>query len=80
MAAEEDKSGDVPAHDKHTHRCANEQGADGIHLTKIFRREEKRFGSTGLHQSPAYRCKKQEPEQKQDLIFTKMKKEQLNGK
>src|SRR5215213_3857740 len=78
MPAEQNEGGDVPAHDKYPEGYAYYCRADGIHLSQVFRRQEKRVGAKGLHERPVHRTEKQEPEQQEHLEFLQMKDHQLH--
>jgi hypothetical protein len=50
MFVVQDKGRDIPAHDKHTDRCAYDRIADGIYITEVFRSEKEGIGPKGFHE------------------------------
>ena len=79
MTAEQDKCGDVPAHDEHTNGHAHDGGADRIHITKVFRCKKQGISTKIFHEGAVYNAEHDHPEQKQYLVFPEMKKKQLYG-
>ena len=72
MTTEQDKRGNVPTHKKYPDAHAHNGGTQRVNITKIFRRKKKRFGSERFHERAVHRTKKNKPEYKKDLVFSKM--------
>ena len=80
MTGEENESGDVPTHDENTNRHSYDGRSQGIYVSKIFRRKKERFRSEGAHEASVHYCEKKEPAKQEHLVFSKVQKEQLQGK
>ena len=78
MFTEQDKGADIPAHDKHANRGANESGADGIYIAKEFRCKIERIRTECVHETSVDSTKHDKPKEKQNLVFSKMQEQQLN--
>ena len=77
MPAEQDKRGDVPAHNKYTNGNTHDGCADRIHVSQVFRCQEERISAKALHKSTIHHAEHQYPKQDKDLVFPEMKKKQL---
>jgi len=62
VAAEYNKSGDVPGHDKNANRHSHQCGTERVYISEVFGSQEKRFGSKALHQYATDACKQNNPE------------------
>ncbi len=75
MTAEEDKGGDVPAHDKdprsHSHNCK----AGGAHRPQVFRGKKTGIRPIAFHKSAVHRTEKDKPEYQQDLELLYMQQQ-----
>ena len=72
IAAEQDKGGDVPAHNKHSNRDANNSKTDSRRVPKIFGGKVKGVGPKTFHEQAINRAKKHKPEYEQNLVSPEM--------
>ena len=79
MPAEQDEGCNVPAHEKHTNSHPDKGGTECIHITKVFRCEEKSVSSKRLHEAAVRYREQQDPEDQQYLVLPEVQKEQLHG-
>ena len=79
MTAEQNKRSHVPAHNEDTYGNTHHGSADRIYVTQIFGSQKKRISSKGFHETATNCTEQNEPENKQDLVFSEMKKNQLDG-
>ena len=75
MPAEENKCCDIPAHDKYAYRHSHNGTTQGIGISKIFRSQEKRISAIAFHKAAVDYTEHENPENKKDLVFTKMKEQ-----
>ena len=73
MFAEQNKGGDIPAHDKHTDGSTYYRIADGIYIAKVFRGKEEGIGPEGFHEWTVHGTEQDKPEQQQHLVLPEMK-------
>jgi hypothetical protein len=69
MPAEQDKSGDIPAHDKNARGKTYDRGTCGTHITQVFRREKEGRGTIGAHKTSIQCAEQDQPEDQQNLEF-----------
>ena len=79
MTAEQDKGGDVPAHDKHAYGHAHDGSADGIDIPQVFRSQEEGIGPEVFHERAVHYAEHDHPEEQEYLVFPEMKEKQLHG-
>ena len=77
MPAEQNKTADVPAHDKHTNGYADNGGADSIYIAKVFRRQVQGIRAECFHKRTVYRAEQDKPEKQEHLVFPEMQKQQV---
>ena len=80
MFTEQNKSADVPTHDKHSDGDPHQGCTDGIYVTKILRGEEQRISPERVHKTTIDNSEHDEPEKQQHLVFPEMQEQQLNRK
>lgn len=80
MSAEKYEGGNIPAHDKYCNGDSHDGCPQCIYITQILRSQEKRFCAKAFHEASINNGKKKDPEYQQDLVFSKMQKEELYGK
>lgn len=73
MFTEENKAGDIPAHDKHADGATYNGITDGVHITQVFGGEEQGIGSKRLHERTVHSTEQDEPEQQEYLVLPEMK-------
>ena len=73
VAAKQDKSGDVPAHDEDRHCCTHKRCAEKVHIPKVFRRQVEWIDAECFHKRAVNRTEEDEPEYDQHLEFAEMK-------
>jgi hypothetical protein len=79
VPAEENKGGNVPAHDKHPDGGPYKSGAQRIYITQVFGRQVQGFGTKAFHKGTVGNAEKEEPENQHQLVAPKMQKQQLYG-
>ena len=74
----QNKSRDIPTHNKHANCKTNYRRAQHIYFTKVFRSKKKRVGTKRMHEVTCYRSAKNIPEDQQYLVTSEMQQEQLH--
>jgi len=69
MPAEQNKGGNIPAHNKHANGQAHKQGSQHAHIAQVFGRQVQRIGAEWFHKSAIHRAEQYKPEDKQHLKF-----------
>lgn len=80
MPAKQDERTDIPAHDKHADRHADQGSANGIDITQVFRRQVQGVGAKRMHKATIDRTEQDEPKKQEHLVFPEMQEQQLYGK
>jgi hypothetical protein len=79
VLAEQNKGGNVPAHDKNTNGHSNDGKTYGAYVSQIFRSEKQSIGAIAFHKAAVCHCKHQKPEDQQYLVLAEMQEDELNG-
>jgi hypothetical protein len=79
MLAEQDKCGNVPAHDKNSNGHSHNGATDGANMPQIFRSKKQCIGTKAFHEITVHYTEHNEPENQQYLIFSEMQENELNG-
>ena len=75
MTAKEDKSGDVPAHDKDPGSHSHDGKAGSAYHAEVFRGEKKGVGPIAFHKPTVQRTEKSQPKYQQDLKLLYMQQQ-----
>jgi len=62
MLAEQNKTADIPAHNEHAHRYANDRGAYGIHISEIFGGKIQSVRAKRFHKGTTHCTEQDKPE------------------
>ena len=57
MTAKQDKTGNIPAHDKYTHRDSHNGGAQCIYFSEVFRCQVQGVHTKCFHKSATHSTK-----------------------
>ncbi len=79
MFAEQNKSGDVPAHDENSNGHSHNGKTDGSNIAQIFRCKKQSIGAKAFHKATVCYAEHQKPKDQQHLVFAKMQEDELNG-
>jgi hypothetical protein len=80
MAAEQNKRGNIPAHDEYADGHAYKNACYGIYVSQVFGRQVQRVGAEAFHEGAIDRAEQDKPEYEQHLEFFQVKQHQLYGK
>jgi hypothetical protein len=75
MTAKQNKCGNVPAHNKHSHGNANKSEAEDSNAAQVFRGEKERVCTIIFHEGSVNCTKKHKPEYKQHLVPPEMQEQ-----
>jgi len=78
IPAEENECRDVPAHDEYANRDSDNSKTDWIYISKVLRSQVERIGTEIFHKDAIDCAEQNKPEHEQDLVSSKMKKDQLH--
>ena len=78
MAAEQDESSDVPAHDEDAGGHAYEGRAERADGPQVFRRKEEGRGAVAAHEATIQSTDQYPPEYQQYLVPSEFQQQQLN--
>lgn len=79
MFAEQNKCGNVPAHNENPNRHPNDGKTYRAYMTQILGCEKQCISTKTFHKTTIHHAKHQKPKDQQYLVFPKMQEDKLNG-
>ena len=80
MTAEQNKCGDIPAHNKDPDADTHNKRTGCIDPTQVFRRQEQRIYTERGHKAAIHDAEQDKPKDQEYLELFKMEQQQLNRK